>query len=433
MIDKHPIVLSTEFQDILNHLESTNDSYLITGKAGTGKSTLLSVLRRTSQKRVAVVAPTGIAALNVKGQTIHSFFKLPPRMIMPSEVHKAKDRRLYKNMDILIIDEISMVRADLLDNIDIFLRKNREVDQPFGGVQVLLFGDMFQLPPVVATPFEREVFRSDFDSPYFFSSRVLQNFDLPMLELTQVYRQSDRHFIALLDRVRTNSLEQEDVALLNERYTKEFTENDLYVTLTSLNATANAINAKKLQALDNPSFLYQAEITGNFNPSQYPTAHMLHLKVGAQVMMVKNDIDKRFVNGTLGKVLSTAKDAIVVGLNNTQGQYQEVQVDMEEWEILKYKVDPKHSKKFTTEVVGSFKQYPLKLAWAITIHKSQGQTFDKVRIDLGRGAFEFGQTYVALSRCRTFEGIELSKPITNRDILCDQRIADFYQNKRYYW
>lgn len=433
LLDRYPIQLNKEFQDILQHVEMSDDSMLVTGKAGTGKSTLLSIFRRTTQKRVAVVAPTGIAALNVKGQTIHSFFKFPPKMIMPSEIKMAKSPKLYRNIDVLVIDEISMVRADLLDNIDRFLRINRKNAEPFGGVQVIFFGDMFQLPPVVASSFEKQVFRDKYDSPYFFSANVMQEMEFPMIELHNVYRQNDRHFISILDRVRTNTLDQDDLDILNARVGNHLTSEDLYITLTSSNAAAMAINQSNLAKLDGDAFKYPAEVEGVFQVSRYPADQLLQLKEGAQVIFVKNDTERRWVNGTLGKITSISKEDIVVSITENDGRTTAVTIYQEEWEILKYKVDDKNPKKFTTEVVGVFRQYPIKLAWAITIHKSQGQTFDKVKIDLGRGAFEFGQTYVALSRCRTLEGIELTRPLNPRDIMSDERISEYYQLKRFYW
>ncbi len=433
LLERYPIQLSKEFSDILQHIEGTDDSMLVTGKAGTGKSTLLSILRRTTQKRVAVVAPTGIAALNVKGQTIHSFFKFPPKMMMASDIKMSKNPKLYRNIDVLVIDEISMVRADLLDNIDRFLRINRKNADPFGGVQVIFFGDMFQLPPVVSSAFEKQVFRDKYDSPYFFSANVMQEVDFPLIELHTVYRQSDRHFVGILDRVRTNTLDQDDLDTLNAQVGNHLSDEDLFITLTSSNASAMAINQSSLAKLDGDAFKYPAQVEGVFQASRYPADQLLQLKEGAQVIFVKNDSERRWVNGTLGKVTSISKEDIVVSITDPNGRATSVTIFQEEWEILKYKVDDKNPKKFTTEVVGVFRQYPIKLAWAITIHKSQGQTFDKVRIDLGRGAFEFGQTYVALSRCRTLEGIELSRPLNPRDIMSDNRIAEYYQLKRFYW
>jgi ATP-dependent exoDNAse (exonuclease V) alpha subunit len=433
LLERYPIQLSKEFSDILQHIEETDDSMLVTGKAGTGKSTLLSILRRTTLKRVAVVAPTGIAALNVKGQTIHSFFKFPPKMMMASDIKMSKNPKLYRNIDVLVIDEISMVRADLLDNIDRFLRINRKNAEPFGGVQVVFFGDMFQLPPVVSSAFEKQVFRDKYDSPYFFSANVMQEVDFPLIELHTVYRQSDRHFVGILDRVRTNTLDQDDLDTLNAQVGNHLSDDDLFITLTSSNAAAMAINQSSLAKLPGDTFKYPAKVEGVFQASRYPADQLLQLKEGAQVIFVKNDTERRWVNGTLGKVTSISKEDIVVSITDPNGRSTSVTIFQEEWEILKYKVDEKNPKKFSTEVVGVFRQYPIKLAWAITIHKSQGQTFDKVRIDLGRGAFEFGQTYVALSRCRTLEGIELSRPLNPRDIMSDNRIAEYYQLKRFYW
>jgi len=433
LLQNRPISLSKEFQDILQYVEESQDSFLITGKAGTGKSTLLSIMRRTTRKRMAVVAPTGIAALNVKGQTVHSFFRLPPKMIMPSEIKMSKNPKLYRNMDILVIDEISMVRADLLDNIDRFLRINRKNAEPFGGVQVIFFGDMFQLPPVVSSAFEKQVFRDRYESPYFFSANVMKEFEMPLIELNKVYRQKDRAFVSLLDRVRTNTLDQDDLDVLNSRVEKHLTDEDLFITLTSSNFSAEAINKSRLAKLPGDTFKYIADVDGAFQASRFPADQLLQLKEGAQVIFVKNDPERRYVNGTLGKVVALNNDEITIKAQGSDEGSKHITLHREEWEILKYKVDKDNPKKFSTEVVGSFKQYPIKLAWAITIHKSQGQTFDKVRIDLGRGAFEYGQTYVALSRCRTLEGIELSKMLTPNDIKSDERISEYYQNKRFYW
>ncbi len=433
-LDKQPLVLSKEFKDLLHQLENTRDHFFITGKAGTGKSTLLQLFRKTSKKRIAVVAPTGIAALNVKGQTIHSFFRFPPKMVHPGDLTKRKNHRLYKKMDTLIIDEISMVRADIFDNIDIFLQKNREDSRPFGGVQLILFGDLFQLPPVISSNFERQYFRTHYPSPYFFSAQVFsRGLEMPMIELREVYRQKDRYFIRLLDSIRTNTMDMDDLDAINERF-GNMPESDIpHIQLCSINATANRINTDALAALDTPLYEYKAEISGNFKPSVFPTDQFLHLKEGAQVMFVKNDIEKRFVNGTLGFVVAATNQSVKVEVQKENGDKEIIDVEQQEWEIIKYAVDKENPNRFTTEVTGSFVQYPLKLAWAITIHKSQGKTFDTVVLDLGRGAFEFGQTYVALSRCRTLEGIFLKKKITPKDIITDQRIVEYYDSQRYYW
>ncbi len=430
---KEPLFLSQEYSGILDQLENTNQSFFITGKAGTGKSTLLQLFRKTSRKRIAVVAPTGIAALNVKGQTIHSFFRFPPKMMNHHDIHKLRNHKLYKNINTLVIDEISMVRADVFDNIDLFLRKNREIDEPFGGVQVLVFGDLFQLPPVISSAFEKQYFRTKYSSPYFFSAKVLeQGFELPMIELREVYRQDDRGFIQLLDNIRLSTMDYDDLDLLNQRYGAEKDENP-YIILCSVNATVNKINSERLNALESNPQEFRADIKGVFKPNVFPTDQFLHIKEGAQVMFVKNDLQKRYVNGTIGTVLHVSNDRVEVEIINAQGDTQVIDVERQEWELVKYALDEKNPKAFKTEVTGSFTQYPLKLAWAITIHKSQGKTFDNVILDLGRGAFEYGQTYVALSRCRTFEGIILKQKISPRDILTDERIREFYESQRYYW
>jgi len=431
--DLLPKVLDGETKDVLDQLENTNDPSFVTGRAGSGKSTLLSLFRKTTKKRAVVVAPTGIAALNVGGQTIHSFFRFPPKMMQPKDIKKLKNHYLYRNLDVLIIDEISMVRADMLDNIDLFLRVNRSADIPFGGVQLICFGDLFQLPPVVSTGFEKQYFSTIYSSPYFFSAKIIENgIDLKMIELQKVYRQTEKFFVKLLDRIRIRTFDEDDVMLLNEQVGFEQEEGDLYITLCTVNATAKAVNHKKLNELTNYSHFFQATISGNFKASVYPTAEVLELKEGAQVMFVKNDPNKRFVNGSIGKILKIEAGIITV-LTKDNGQDNIIKVEKMDWEIIRYNIDQQNINRFKTETVGSFTQFPLKLAWAITIHKSQGKTFDQIKIDLGRGAFEYGQTYVALSRCRTLGGIVLERPIKPNDIMVDPRIVDFYDTKSRYW
>jgi ATP-dependent DNA helicase PIF1 len=418
--------LSHEFQYVLDSLEKTRNNMFITGRAGTGKSTLLQLFRKTSRKKVVVLAPTGIAALNVGGQTIHSFFNFPARLLMGADIKKRRKRKMYKNLEMLIIDEISMVRADLLDAIDLFLRKNRENNQPFGGVQMVFFGDLFQLPPVVATEQEKHLFHSFYPSPYFFSAEVFANgFELEMVELRQTYRQTSRHFLRLLDAVRTNTVDYDDLEDLNERYLPQFESSDYYVTLSARNATVDLINRRELQELAGPEHLFQAGIKGDFNPRLFPTDAVLRLRPGAQVMFVKNDPKRQFVNGTVGKVYELDEETIKVSIEQEDGRLKIIEVEPMSWEILKYSL--KEDGDIDTEVAGSFEQYPLRLAWAITIHKSQGKTFDKVIIEMGRGAFEHGQTYVALSRCRTLDGIVLKHRLRFQDILVDERIVDFYE------
>jgi ATP-dependent DNA helicase PIF1 len=428
---KTPLVLSSDFRYALDMLEKTDTSLFLTGKAGTGKSTLLSLFRSTTRKKIAVLAPTGVASLNVQGQTIHSFFGFPPRIITPQEAGKKTTRkdllRLYKNLDTIIIDEISMVRADVLDGIDIFLRRNRENYRPFGGVQMIFVGDLFQLPPVVnSDPVERSYFQDYYESPYFFSAKVFQeaDFNIDYLELGKVYRQDSRHFLRLLEAIRLNTADYDDLDDLNERYVPGFSDTEGFITLCARNATADRINRDALQRLETPVFAYRAEVQGLFDPSLYPAELDMSLREGAQVMFIKNDPEKSYVNGTIGVVTEITTNSVVVKISHDNGKTQSINVVKAEWEILRYRADATGN--IEAETVGVFRQYPLKLAWAITIHKSQGKTFDKVLLDLGGGAFEHGQLYVALSRCRTLEGIVLRQPIKPNDVITDERIISFY-------
>jgi ATP-dependent DNA helicase PIF1 len=432
-----PLALGHEFKAILNQLETTSEHFFITGRAGTGKSTLLNLFRNTTRKRAAVLAPTGIAALNVKGQTIHSFFGFPPRMINKTDIEKRKNFKLFVNLECIIIDEISMVRADMIDNIDTFLRKNRSVNAPFGGVQMIFFGDLFQLPPVLGSDFERQYFKLYYDSPYFFSAQVFQNklegFSLKMIELQTVYRQSERFFINILDNIRTGEVEEDDFYTLNERYVDLPEDTRYFIYLCSVNATADSINRIELDKIKEPTLTYQAKIDGEFAPQLFPTESILTLKKGAQVMFIKNDVDRKYVNGSIGIVTELEKDVISVSIMDDDGEEKNFKVFYEEWEIIKYNIKDKDVKNIETTVVGRFNQLPVRLAWAITIHKSQGKTFEKVIIDMGRGAFDFGQTYVALSRCKTLEGIYLRKPLRGRDIMVDQSIVEYYDMMRRYF
>ena len=428
-----PQILSDEFKHALDVLENTPKSLFITGRAGTGKSTLLQLFRNTTRKKVAVLAPTGVAALNVQGQTIHSFFGFPPRVITPEHANKKTGRRdlrrLYQNLQVLIIDEVSMVRADMLDGIDLFLRVNRENNTPFGGVQVVLFGDLFQLPPVVTKdPVESIFFQEYYPTPYFFSAKLFETeeLEIDMLELRKVYRQESRHFLRLLEAVRINELDHDDLSELNERCNPRFVPDEAgYITLCARNATADRINQLALSALTGREWTYLAEVKGQFDPGLYPTDPALRLRVGAQVMFVKNDsIERQFVNGSIGTVVDLGPEKVAVSLQEN-GKSMRIDVSPLEWELTRYKPDTTGG--ITTETIGSFRQYPLKLAWAITIHKSQGKTFDRCIVDLGGGAFEHGQLYVALSRCRTLEGLVLKQPIRFQDVITDERIIDFYQ------
>lgn len=423
-----PLALTSDFRSCLHLFEYSQDSYFVTGKAGTGKSTLLQLFKDTTRKKVAVIAPTGIAALNVRGQTIHSFFSFPPYPLHKSQIHVVKNQSLYQRIDTLVIDEISMVRADMLDQIDYFLRVNRESNEPFGGLQLICFGDLYQLPPVITTGAERESIQKIYETPYFYSAKVFQNgFDVQMIELNHVYRQDEIRFIDLLDKIRTRTFDYDDLEDLNMRAKNKLPLHDGLITLSTTNAIADRINAESLQKLDSPIHTFHAEIEGDFNKSSYPTELVLVLKEGAQVMFVRNDPNKAFVNGSIGIITSIDDHHIHVAVDHFE-KNKVIELKPVEWHIIKYKLN--RQGELDTEVVGTFRQYPLRLAWAITIHKSQGKTFDKINVDLGYGAFEFGQTYVALSRCRTLEGIVLSRPLKPADIKVDDRINEFYESKK---
>ena len=426
-----PLSLTADFRNCLALLEQTNDSYFVTGKAGTGKSTLLQLFKDTSRKKLAVIAPTGIAALNVRGQTIHSFFGFPPYPLLKKQIHRVPKYQLYEKLETLVIDEISMVRADMLDQIDYFLRINRGIDDPFGGVQMIFFGDLYQLPPVLTSDSERHYLQEEYETPYFYSSHVFKDsFDVNMIELHHVYRQAEYQFILLLDKVRTRYIDQDDLDEINRRaydQNKEALSSEYTITLSSTNVIADRINSERLNALESRMYTYHAKIEGDFNRNSYPTDSVLILKEGAQVMFVRNDAAKEFVNGSIGKVFSLGHDYISIEIDRNGGS-KVIEIKPIEWHILKYTLNKENE--LLAEVIGTFTHYPIKLAWAITIHKSQGKTFDKINIDLGRGAFEFGQTYVALSRCRTLEGVMLSRPLRPSDILVDERIHEFYEGRK---
>ena len=429
MKEREPLVLSDEFKYILDEMEKTSNNLFVTGKAGTGKSTLLNLFMSTTKKKAVVLAPTGIAALNVGGQTIHSFFGFAPRMMQKHEIKKRYQSKLYKAIEMIIIDEISMVRADILDNIDYFLRLNRDSHLPFGGVQMVFFGDLFQLPPVVSSPEEIIYFQTFYKGAYFFFAQVFENqgFKLETLELRKIYRQEERHFIRLLETVRTNRMDYEDLEDLNTRHNPTFEPEDGYITLTTRNAIAESLNERKLKEINASTYLFQAQITGEFDPRLFPTEQMMQLKLGAQVMFIRNDSEKRFFNGMIGKIVELSDEKIIVEVSEKNDNKLLIDVQHATWEIVKYVPSEKDPSALETKVIGSFKQYPLKMAWAITIHKSQGKTFDKVIIDMGTGAFEHGQTYVALSRCRTLNGIVLKQKLRPQDVLTDERIVEFYE------
>ncbi|MCH2022715.1 MAG: AAA family ATPase [Saprospiraceae bacterium] len=423
-MDPEELDINPDFKACLHEMEHTNNCLFITGKAGTGKSTLLRYWRKHTKKKVVVLAPTGIAALNIGGQTIHSFFGFPPRPLKKEEIKQRRNRKIYESLDAIIIDEVSMVRADMMEQIDYFLRVNIKNYHPFGGVQMIFFGDLFQLPPVIASLEEKMLFHQHYDSPYFFSADVFQNeLDINMIELSLVYRQENRRFIRLLDSIRLQRIDEDDFYELNERYQEHIEDEDFYVILSARNAEVDQINNQKLSELKTESFSFIAKISGSV--SVFPAETPLNLKVGAQVMFLKNDPKRRYVNGTVGKIHALDHNSIEVEILKTNGTISVIKVEPFEWDVIKHTINKNNE--IETQKIGKYTQYPLRLAWAMTIHKSQGKTFDRIIIDMGKGAFEFGQTYVALSRCTTLEGIILRKPLRPQDIFVDERIIDFYQ------
>ena len=425
--DQLPVDLdiNNEFKSAFDLMEYTRECLFITGKAGTGKSTLLKYFKANTGKKIIVLAPTGVAAINVGGQTIHSFFRLPPKIIQKDAIKRLRGKRLLENLDMVIIDEVSMVRSDLMDGIDYALRLNRgRMKTPFGGIQMVFFGDLFQLSPVVENE-ARQLLEERYLSPYFFSAKVFDDCHIRTIELSTIYRQKDISFMELLNRVRNKEHTKEDLDTLNKRVQKDtaVSKKDPTVILTTTNSLANAINQDRLSKLPGKEIAYKAKASGKFKESTYPTDAFLKLKKGAQVILIKNDPDKRWVNGTLAKVIALSKDSIVVDINGLT-----YDVPVVKWQKIEYSYN-KDEDKIEDEVVGDFAQYPIKLAWAITIHKSQGQTFDKVIIDMGHGAFTHGQLYVALSRCTCMDGIRLKRPVIHSDIIFDQRIHEF--NERF--
>jgi ATP-dependent DNA helicase PIF1 len=460
------IEINPGFRRALDIMEGTSRHVFITGKAGTGKSTLLEHWRGQTLKRIAVLAPTGVAALNVRGQTIHSFFGFKPD-VTPEAVRKlskgrgaAADRAaVYRNLDAIVIDEVSMVRADLMDCVEKFLRLNGPRPKEwFGGLQMVFIGDLYQLPPVV-TGQERGLFAPDppslrrglgaragsvpadtlsaarYESPYFFSARIFSElgFDMDFVELEKVYRQNDAAFIALLNAIRNRSVDEIQIDHLNSRLDPAFTppDDEFYITLTSTNDLAAARNREKLAALRGRTRRYEGFVEGEFDRRSLPTDEALELKPGAQVMLLTNDRRGRFVNGTIGRVAKITKvpdadDIVTVELPDGD----EVDLAPNTWELYRFQYDAK-ADRVESESIGSFTQYPLRLAWAVTIHKSQGKTFDRVVIDIGRGAFAHGQVYVALSRCTNFEGLVLRTPIRRSHIWMDWRIVRFLTRFQY--
>ena len=432
--------LNDQFRRAYAFANETNQCIFLTGKAGTGKTTLLRYIKENCFKQISVLAPTGVAAIQAGGSTIHSFFQLPFSPFIPPE-DKTKPsiqsnkllgsaklnnlrRSVMRQLDLLIIDEISMVRCDVLDAIDVMLRVvRRNTQTPFGGVQVMFIGDMYQLPPVV-TDQEWQILSSTYASPFFFDAKVISEVHPIYIELDKIYRQNDQYFVDLLNKVRNNQLDPETIALLNTRYQPDWVKSDKTISLVTHNYMADAVNQEELAKLSGPVFLYQANVNGTFPEKAYPTDPSIELKVGARVMFVKNDTDKRYFNGKLGLVTELSEKHIMVLCD---GENQAIEVKPDRWTNIQYKLDKK-SNTIEEDEVGSFSQYPLRLAWAITIHKSQGLSFDEVEIDAEK-AFSNGQVYVALSRCRTLEGIYLKSKINPYSLENHEKVVQFSERK----
>ena len=452
-----------EWQDALQIVNFSRRSLFLTGKAGTGKSTFLRYVSKHTKKKHVILAPTGIAAINAGGSTLHSFFRLPFHPLLPNDSrydrrhiketlkYNGAQRKLIREVELIIIDEISMVRADIIDFIDKVLRIYTRNPEPFGGKQLLLVGDIFQLEPVLKED-ERQLLQPFYPSPYFFNAKVWQQMPVVSIELRKVYRQSDPTFIAILDRIRTNTATSADLAALNQRVISRSVEggvrsentfaadetlqgnltphsslltpqNALSITLATRRDTVDYINEQHLAALGGSPSIFFGTIKGDFPETSLPTPMELQLKPGAQVIFIKNDKDKRWVNGTLGIIDYIDEEEGIIGINNEQGQ--EFDVEREVWENMRYTFNEKEQK-IEEEQLGTFVQFPLRLAWAITVHKSQGLTFRQVKIDFsGGGAFAGGQTYVALSRCTSLEGITLTEPIRQRDIFVRAEVVNF--------
>ncbi len=416
-------------------MEETSRNIMVTGRAGTGKSTLLSYFRDTTRKKVVILAPTGVAAVNVSGQTIHSFFHFKPS-VTPSSIKKKKKTEkdkstIYNKLTTIVIDEVSMVRADLLDCIDKFLRFNGpDEKQPFGGVQMIFIGDLYQLPPVV-TSAEREIFRSHYPTPYFFSATVFDQLNIEYIELEKVYRQKDDEFIRLLNTIRNRTVSDDDLAAFNKRCRPDFDppEDTFYISLTSTNALADAINEKRLAELPGRTWKAAGTIEGDFGKEYLPTAVDLKLKKNAQIMLLNNDAFGQWINGTIGKIRKFEKDdeggeVIVADLDNGDT----ARISPYTWKIYRFFLK---DNELNSEEVGSFTQYPVRLAFAVTIHKSQGKTFENVIIDVGRGTFAHGQMYVALSRCTTLSGMVLKQPLKKSHIMMDWQVVKFLTSIQY--
>lgn len=423
-----------EFQNALRLITDTNQSVFLTGKAGTGKSTFLKYICANTKKKYIILAPTGIAAVNVGGMTMHSFFKMPLKPLipddpdyMPRKIRKTmklpKEKvNIIKQLDMIIIDEISMVRADMIDFMDKVLKVySNNMREPFGGKQMLFVGDIFQLEPVVTSDM-RDILRRYYPDFFFFNARAFNEINIVPIELKKIYRQTDSEFISLLDKIRINQATEMDIQTINRRYAPNYINNsgDFAITLATRRDTVDSINEMHLAEIKAEEHTFAGKIEGTFPIQNLPTSQELTLKVGAQVIFIRNDRNQRWINGTIGKISDIGSDDIEVELEN--GKRYSLQP--EQWENMQYEYDEKE-KRIKETILGVFEQFPVKLAWALTIHKSQGLTFNRVIIDISGGAFSSGQTYVALSRCTSIEGITLRQPIRLRDIIVNRSVVEF--------
>lgn len=420
---KPSVTLNEESQAILNLLETTNTNVILTGRAGTGKSTLIQYFRATTAKNVIALAPTGVAAVNVQGQTIHSFCKFRPGVTL-SQVKRlgAQETALIRDLDAIVIDEISMVRADLFDCFERFMRLHGpDSSQPFGGVQIIAVGDLYQLPPIISRD-EQEIFSEHYQGPFFFDAHCYQSAEFHKITLTQVYRQLDSEFVDILDAIRINEVTDEHLEQINQCWQANYQDDEFTVNLVSTNYMAERINEAKLNLLASTERKYQGALSGDFNEQSLPTQSQLKLKVGAQVMLLNNDSNGRWINGDLAKVIAMDAASIKVVFND--GTYDDILPYT--WERVRFVRSEDGT--LGSQVVGSFTQLPIRLAWAVTIHKGQGQTFDRAVIDFGTGTFAAGQAYVALSRCKSLSGLVLKSRLERRHIFIDPRIKFYLEN-----